>query len=117
MKLRILFLAGAALPAFSAPAEAHGAHDGYLRTVPARHAGLVRVAFVPPRSVALPGGFYFRGQIVFTGGSAVGWFCNNHRAVHYYERFLTAWADPEPDLEHYAAAARQGLERLRGERR
>ncbi len=39
------------------------------------------------------------------------------RAVQYYERFLNIWKDAEPDLRHYADEARQGLGRLRGERR
>ena len=37
-------------------------------------------------------------------------------AVRYYERFLAAWADPEPDLQNYADEAREVLARV-GERR
>ncbi len=37
-------------------------------------------------------------------------------AVRYYERFLAAWADPEPDLQHYADEARQALARVRERR-
>ncbi len=39
------------------------------------------------------------------------------KAVRYYNRFLDIWSRAEPDLQHYADEARQGLGRLRGERR
>ncbi len=41
-------------------------------------------------------------------------------AVDFYartERFVRVWRDAEPDLQHYADEAREGLVRLRGERR
>ena len=38
------------------------------------------------------------------------------RAKQNYERFVRVWEDAEPDLQHYADEAREGLDRLRGGR-
>jgi len=78
-------------------------------------ANFVQLSAPPDRRIGYDWGL--RTLSYLYRGTSLERLGRSDEAARYYGLFLDAWREAEPDLQHYAEQARQGLDRLGRPRR